>query len=530
MTLLKVDNLSINLTSGKSLVRDISFSIKEGETFGLVGESGSGKSLTALSIPGLLSKRLFSVKGSVSFQGEELIGAPESTLQHLRGDDIAFIFQEPMTALNPLHSIGRQIGEMLELHSAELNKSAMRRRIIELLDEVGLKELQGRLSAYPHELSGGQRQRVMIAMAIANTPKLLIADEPTTALDVTIQAQILDLLKELQEKHKMTMLFISHDLGVVKSMADHIGVMKDGKLIESATSKTLFSKPKTPYTKALLEAASPPEPRKIPESVPTTLIKTENLSVKFPIRKGILRRIVDHVIGVEGADLDIPQGQTLGIVGESGSGKTTLALALLKLVKSSGQIHFEENRIDLHDASEMRPLRKSMQIVFQDPFASLNPRFMVLDIIAEGLKLHHPGQSADWYDKEVCDILTAMALEPEMRHRYPHEFSGGQRQRINIARALVLKPKLVVFDEPTSALDVTVQRQILDLLKEYQRDHGISYLFISHDLKMIRAISQHVLVMKQGKIVESGSTKEIFESANDDYTKSLLDAAYRYAL
>jgi microcin C transport system ATP-binding protein len=524
--LLQVDNLAVAF-SGKPVVHGVSFEISAGETLALVGESGSGKSVTALSILRLLPAHLAShPSGSIMWRGQDLLKASPAQLRDLRGSRIGMIFQEPMTSLNPLHRIGRQIVEMIHLHRA-MPQAAARARAVELLKLVGIADAERRLTAFPHELSGGQRQRVMIAMALANDPELLIADEPTTAVDVTVQAQILALLKELQAKFGMALLLISHDLGIVRKMADRVCVMQHGRIVEMAPAAQLFEAPQDAYTKHLLSAE--PRGRKEPVAADAPqLLSANRLKVWFPIRKGLLRRVVDHIHAVEEADLTLRGGETLGIVGESGSGKTTLGLALLRLVNSEGEIRFERERIDALSRRQLRGYRRRMQIVFQDPYGSLSPRLSIGDIVAEGLLVHAPGSTPADREAAVIAALEEVGLEPEMRHRFPHEFSGGQRQRISIARALILKPKLLMLDEPTSALDMSVQAQIVDLLRDLQKRHDMAYLFISHDLRVIRAMSDRVLVMRQGRIVETGPVEQIFEAPQQDYTKALLAAALQH--
>ncbi len=505
-------------------VKGVSFAIAKGETLALVGESGSGKSVTALSILQLLPYPMahHPAGSSIRFNGVEMIGADERTLRGVRGNRVAMIFQEPMTSLNPLHSIERQINETLFLHKG-LSTSAARARTLELLRLVGLPDPEKRLSAYPHELSGGQRQRVMIAMALANEPDLLIADEPTTALDVTIQAQILELLKDLQRRFGMALLLITHDLGVVRKMADRVCVMNGGEIVEQAAVADLFIRPQHPYTQKLLSA----EPRGNPLTPPDNaaeVMAADQVKVHFPIKKGLLRRTVDHVRAVDGVSVSVRQGHTVGVVGESGSGKTTLGLALLRLHASAGAIRFDGTDIQGWSAKRLRPLRRQMQVVFQDPYGSLSPRLSVGQIIGEGLSIHKMGDQAE-RDRMVARALEEVGLDPACRDRYPHEFSGGQRQRVAIARALVLKPKFIVLDEPTSALDMSVQAQIVDLLRDIQARHNLAYLFISHDLRVVRALSSHVMVMKDGKVVEQGPTQRIFENPREDYTRALLAAA-----
>ncbi|TWA86477.1 microcin C transport system ATP-binding protein [Azospirillum brasilense] len=524
--LLQVRNLHVEFRSGGGAmhaVKGVSFDIAKGETLALVGESGSGKSVTALSILQLLPYPMARhPHGSIRFRGTELVGAEEKVLRNVRGDRIAMIFQEPMTSLNPLHSIERQINETLFLHKG-LSRTAARKRTLELLRLVGLPNPEKRLNAYPHELSGGQRQRVMIAMALANEPDLLIADEPTTALDVTIQAQILELLKDLQRRFGMALLLITHDLGVVRKMADRVCVMNQGEIVEQADVADIFARPQHPYTRKLLAAEPKGDPLTPPADAPEVMA-ADNLKVWFPIKKGLLRRTVDHVRAVDGVSVNVRQGHTVGVVGESGSGKTTLGLALLRLHASEGAIRFDGKDIQGWQAKKLRGLRREMQVVFQDPYGSLSPRLSVGQIIGEGLTIHGIGSGAE-RDAMVAKALEEVGLDPSSRHRYPHEFSGGQRQRIAIARALVLKPKFVVLDEPTSALDMSVQAQIVDLLRDIQARNNLAYLFISHDLRVVRALSSHVIVMKDGKVVEQGPTRRIFEEPREDYTRALLAAA-----
>ena len=524
--LLHVRGLHVEFRSGGGAmhaVKGVSFDIAKGETVALVGESGSGKSVTALSILQLLPYPMARhPAGSIRFRDQELLGAEEKVLRDVRGNRIAMIFQEPMTSLNPLHSIERQINETLFLHKG-LSRTAARKRTLELLRLVGLPNPEQRLNAYPHELSGGQRQRVMIAMALANEPDLLIADEPTTALDVTIQAQILELLKDLQHRFGMALLLITHDLGVVRKMADRVCVMNQGEIVEQASVADIFTRPQHPYTQKLLAAEPKGNPLTPPANAPEVMA-ADALKVYFPIKKGLLRRTVDYVRAVDGVSVDVRQGHTVGVVGESGSGKTTLGLALLRLHASQGAIRFDGKDIQGWQAKRLRPLRREMQVVFQDPYGSLSPRLSVGQIIGEGLDIHHIGTAKE-RDAMVAKALEEVGLDPASRHRYPHEFSGGQRQRIAIARALVLKPKFVVLDEPTSALDMSVQAQIVDLLRDLQARHNLAYLFISHDLRVVRALSSHVIVMKDGKVVEQGPTRRIFEEPEKDYTRALLAAA-----
>ena len=503
-------------------VRGVSFDIRPGETMALVGESGSGKSVTALSTVALLGDSA-EVSGSVTYGGEELVGAPEKRLMQLRGNKISFIFQEPMTSLNPLHTLQKQLTESLALHTG-LQGAAARARVIELLEKVGIRDAESRLGAYPHQLSGGQRQRVMIAMALANGPDLLIADEPTTALDVTIQAQILDLLVELKRSEGMSLLFITHDLSIVRKFADRVCVMKDGEIVERGETGALFARPEHPYTRRLLSAESVGEPSPVPEGA-ETLVETEKLRIWFPIQRGLLKRTVGYVKAVNEASLSVREGETLGVVGESGSGKTTLALAILRLTHSEGRIVFMGRDIGRLRAREMRPLRRDLQIVFQDPFGSLSPRMTVEQIIAEGLGVHTVADGRSSREL-VGEIMEEVGLDPAAMDRYPHEFSGGQRQRIAIARAMILRPKLVVLDEPTSALDMTVQVQIVDLLRALQKRHRLGYLFISHDLKVVRALSHKVIVMNRGDVVEAGPCREVFDNPQTDYTRTLMAAAF----
>jgi microcin C transport system ATP-binding protein len=503
-------------------VRGVSFSVGKGETVALVGESGSGKSVTALATVSLLPDSAL-VTGSVRYNGAEMVGAAEPDLRRVRGNDISFIFQEPMTSLNPLHTIQTQLGESLALHQG-LTGDAARARIIELLNKVGIREAESRLDAYPHQLSGGQRQRVMIAMALANGPDLLIADEPTTALDVTIQAQILKLLADLKRTEGLSLLFITHDLGVVRRIADRVCVMQGGEIVEQGPAAQIFAAPQHPYTQKLLAAEPKGRPDPVAADAPE-IVRTEGLRVWFPIHRGFLRRTVGYVKAVNDATLSVRAGETLGIVGESGSGKTTLALAILRLIPSTGPVVFLGQDLQSRHGRELRDLRRNLQIVFQDPFGSLSPRMTVEQIIAEGLGVHgvEPGR-----DKRqmVADIMTEVGLDPAAMGRYPHEFSGGQRQRIAIARAMILRPKLVVLDEPTSALDMTVQVQIVDLLRALQRKWGLAYLFISHDLRVVRALAHKVIVMKDGDVVEAGVGAQVFENPQHAYTQALLAAAF----
>jgi len=525
--LLAVKNLSVAFHQGERAtlaVDRVSFAINKGETLALVGESGSGKSVSALSILKLLPYPSAShPSGSVIFKRQELLDADESDLRRVRGNDITMIFQEPMTSLNPLHSVERQIGEILELHRG-LTGEAQRARIIELLGKTGIRDPETRLLDYPHQLSGGQRQRVMIAMALANNPDLLIADEPTTALDVTVQAQILKLLKDLQAEFGMALLLITHDLGIVRHMADTVAVMQKGKIVEQGDAKSIFARPQHAYTKMLLSA----EPKGLPPAHDPTapiVLETKGLKVWFPIKRGFFRRTIGHIKAVDGIDATVRAGQTLGVVGESGSGKTTLGLALLRLISSEGPIVYMGKSIDGFNSKMMRPLRKEMQIVFQDPYGSLSPRLSIQQIVEEGLLVQGKQLTAEERRVRVSAALTEVGLDPETMDRYPHEFSGGQRQRIAIARALALDPRFIMLDEPTSALDMSVQAQIVDLLRGLQQKHTLAFLFISHDLRVVRALANDVIVMRNGVMVESGPTAEVFAKPKTDYTKALIAAA-----
>jgi microcin C transport system ATP-binding protein len=527
-TLLSVKDLSVAFHQGgeTSLAVDrISFDIRKGEVVALVGESGSGKSVSANSILRLLPYPSAShPTGQILFKGKDLLKASDKELRQVRGNDITMIFQEPMTSLNPLHSIEKQIAEILDLHQG-VTGAAARKRVLELLNQVGIREPEKRLKAYPHELSGGQRQRVMIAMALANRPELLIADEPTTALDVTVQAQILELLRQLKGEHGMSMLFITHDLGIVRKFADRVCVMTKGKIVETGTVEEVFTRPQHDYTRHLLASEPRGEPPIADPSKPV-VIEGNDVRVWFPIKAGLMRQVVDHVKAVDGIDLSLRAGQTLGVVGESGSGKTTLGLALTRLISSKGRISFVGKDIASYSFTQMRPLRNQLQVVFQDPYGSLSPRMSVGDIIAEGLKVHERALSHEERDQRVCWALEEVGLDPLTRWRYPHEFSGGQRQRIAIARAMVLKPRFVMLDEPTSALDMSVQAQVVDLLRDLQKKHDLAYLFISHDLKVVKALANDVIVMRFGKVVEQGPSAEIFSAPKDDYTKALMAAAF----
>ncbi len=523
--LLAVQNLSVGFQQdGRVIhaVKGVSFTVNRGETVALVGESGSGKSVTALSTVGLLPDSA-SVTGSIRYNGADMVGVPESALRKVRGNDISFIFQEPMTSLNPLHTIERQLAESLSLHQG-LKGDAARVRILDLLDKVGIAGAESRLGAYPHQLSGGQRQRVMIAMALANGPDLLIADEPTTALDVTIQAQILDLLADLKAREGLSLLFITHDLGIVRRIADRVCVMQGGEIVEQGATAAIFANPQHPYTQKLLLSEPKGAPGPVAADAPEVL-RTDALRIWFPIQTGLLRRTTGYVKAVNSASLSVRAGETLGIVGESGSGKTTLALSILRLIPSEGPIVLMGQDVQGYRSARMRDLRRDMQIVFQDPFGSLSPRMTVEQIIAEGLGVHgvEPGRNPR---DLVADMMGEVGLDPAAMGRYPHEFSGGQRQRIAIARAMILRPKLVVLDEPTSALDMTVQVQIVDLLRDLQARYRLAYLFISHDLRVIRALAHKVMVMKNGDVVEEGTSQKVFQSPETDYTRSLMAAAF----
>ncbi|CDX16835.1 putative fused oligopeptide transporter subunits of ABC superfamily: ATP-binding components [Mesorhizobium plurifarium] len=527
--LLSVQDLSVAFAQGgnQSIAVDhVSFDIAKGETVALVGESGSGKSVSALSVLKLLPYPAAShPSGKILFSGADLLAMNEKALRGVRGNKITMIFQEPMTSLNPLHTVEQQIVEVLQLHQG-LRDAPARARTLELLNEVGIREPEKRLDAYPHQLSGGQRQRVMIAMSLANEPELLIADEPTTALDVTVQAQILQLLAELKSRKGMSMLFITHDLGIVRKIADRVCVMTKGKIVETGPTKEIFANPQHPYTRHLLAA----EPKgKPPAADPgaKAVMTGKDMKVWFPIKRGFFRKTVDHVKAVDGIDVTVRAGQTLGVVGESGSGKTTLGLALARMISSTGTINFNGRDINQLSFSAMRPLRRELQIVFQDPFGSLSPRLSVSEIIEEGLKIHEPKLSADQRDDKVVAVLKEVGLDPETRHRYPHEFSGGQRQRVAIARAMVLNPRFVMLDEPTSALDMSVQAQVVDLLRNLQARHNLAYLFISHDLKVVRALANDVIVMRNGKVVEAGPSEQIFGNPQTDYTRALMAAAFK---
>lgn len=527
--LLEVRDLSVVFHHGggsTTAVDRISFDIKRGECVALVGESGSGKSVSALSVLKLLPYPAASHPGgNIRFNGRELLGLSEREIRSIRGNDISIIFQEPMTSLNPLHTIEAQIGEILLLHGGARGAAA-RKRTLELLTQVGIPEPETRLASYPHQLSGGQRQRVMIAMALANEPDLLIADEPTTALDVTVQAQILALLADIRARLGMSLLFITHDLGIVRRIADRVCVMNGGKIVEQGPVEQVFESPQHPYTRELLAAEPKPDPAPPRPDAPV-VIATDNLKVWFPIRRGLLRKTVGHIKAVDGVTLRVRQGETLGVVGESGSGKTTLGLALLRLISSDGPIVFLGKDIQGLRFKQMRPFRRDMQIVFQDPFGALSPRMSVGDIVAEGLSVHQGSLSETEREARVVKALTDVGLDPATRFRYPHEFSGGQRQRISIARAVVLEPNFVVLDEPTSALDMLFQAQMVDLLRELQRKRDLTYMFISHDLRVVASLASHLIVMREGKVVEEGPASELFGNPKSDYTRALFAAAFR---
>ena len=527
-TILSVENLSVDFAQAGNLthaVRNVSFEIRRGETVALVGESGSGKSVTALSVLQLLPyPAARHPSGKITFKGNDLMGLSNRDMRSVRGNDITMVFQEPMTSLNPLHTVEKQIGEILELHKGLTGLDA-RARTIELLDQVGIRDPEQRLQSYPHQLSGGQRQRVMIAMALANEPDLLIADEPTTALDVTVQAQILKLLRELQKKHRMAILLITHDLGIVRKVSDRVCVMNGGEIVEQGTTKQIFDKPKHTYTKHLMSAEPKGDPQPLDTNAPVVM-EGDDVKVWFPIKRGFFRSTVGHIKAVDGIDVTVRAGQTLGVVGESGSGKTTLGLALTRMISSEGNIRFEGGAIDDKSFKQMRPLRKDIQIVFQDPFGSLSPRMSIADIVSEGLNVHGAGLTREERRRRVASALKEVGLDPATMDRYPHEFSGGQRQRIAIARALVLEPRFIMLDEPTSALDMSVQAQIVDLLRDLQKKRNLAYLFISHDLKVVRALANEIIVMRMGEVVESGPADKVFDHPETDYTKALMAAAF----
>ena len=526
---LSVRDLSIVFRSSRNetlAVDRISFDIVKGQCTALVGESGSGKSVTALSILRLLPHPAAShPSGSIHFQGKNLLQLTEKEMRRVRGDDITIVFQEPMTSLNPLHTIEKQIGEILLLHRG-LTGAPARARTLEVLTQVGIPDPETRLQSYPHQLSGGQRQRVMIAMALANEPDLLIADEPTTALDVTVQAQIIALLKDLQTRLGMSLLFITHDLGIVRKIAQRVCVMKDGKIVEQGPVERVFTAPEHPYTRALLAAEPTPDPAPPQPDAPMVL-ETDQLKVWFPITSGLMRKVVGHVKACDGLTITLRKGETLGVVGESGSGKSTLGRAILRLISSEGPIAYMGNQLQGLKFKEMRPYRREMQIVFQDPYGSLSPRMSVADIIKEGLKVHHPDMTERERDQKVVRALVDVGLAPETRFRFPHEFSGGQRQRIAVARAVVLEPSFIVLDEPTSALDMLIQAQMVDLLRDLQKRHNLTYLFISHDLRVVAALASRLIVMRHGKVVEAGDAAELFRNPKTDYTRALFAAAFK---
>ncbi|MBV9754706.1 MAG: ABC transporter ATP-binding protein [Hyphomicrobiales bacterium] len=527
--LLRVRDLSVAFRQGDSetlAVDHVSFTVDRGETLAIVGESGSGKSVSALSIPRLLNyPAAHHPSGEIWFAGQDLLQASEAELRDVRGNDITMVFQEPMTSLNPLHTVERQIGEILAVHKGIEGRKA-RERTLALLEEVGIRNARNRLGAFPHQLSGGQRQRVMIAMALANEPKLLIADEPTTALDVTVQAQILALLKSLQNRNGMAMLFITHDLNIVRRIADRVCVMQRGKIVEAGDTTTIFASPQHPYTRMLIAAEPKGRASSVPKDAPVVM-GAENVQVYFPIRKGLLRRTVDHVKAVDGISLKVRAGETVGVVGESGSGKTTLGLALLRLVSAKGRILFLGRNIERLRSKALRPMRKDMQVVFQDPYGSLSPRLSVFSIVEEGLTVQKPDMPRAERRAIVAGALSDVGIDPATMDRYPHEFSGGQRQRIAIARAMALDPNFVILDEPTSALDMSVQAQIVELLRTLQAKRHLAYIFISHDLRVVRALSNFVIVMRDGKVVEEGTAGDIFETPKTEYTKALIAAAFR---
>jgi microcin C transport system ATP-binding protein len=526
MSLLEVEDLSVAF-GNRRVVDGVSFSLDRGETLALVGESGSGKSLTALSLLQLLPAGGSNPTGTITLAGEQLIGASRQTLLHARGQLAGIVFQEPMTSLNPLHRIGRQVAEAVQLHR-KMAKEARRARVIEVLRHAGFADAEHRLDAFPHQLSGGQRQRVVIAMALANDPALLIADEPTTALDVTIQARILGLLADLKAASGLALLLISHDLQVVRRYADRVCVMKDGVIVEAGRVADIFAAPKHPYTRMLLAAVPKGAPARLPLGA-KTLVEAQDVKVHFPIRRGLLRRTVGHVKAVDGVSFTLHEGETLGLVGESGSGKSTLGFALLRLQHAEGRIVFAGTDLATLNGRDLRRLRSSMQVVFQDPFGSLSPRMSVGDIVAEGLAVHEPDLTRAQRNRRVAEELVEVGLPIDAMNRYPHEFSGGQRQRIAIARAMVLKPRFVVLDEPTSALDMSVQAQIVDLLRKLQNRHGLGYLFISHDLKVVRALAHRLIVLRHGAVVEEGLAAQIFSNPQQPYTRDLMAAAFKLA-
>jgi microcin C transport system ATP-binding protein len=527
--LLDIRDLSVAFTQGTHellAVDRVSFDIRRGETVALVGESGSGKSVTALSVMKLLPyPAARHPSGAILFKGRDLLRLDESEIREVRGANITIIFQEPMTSLNPLHTIERQLTEVLLLHGRRPANGGTRARVIELLSQVGIPDPEARLGSYPHQLSGGQRQRVMIAMALANEPDLLIADEPTTALDVTVQAQIIALLKDIRQRLGMSLLFITHDLGIVRKLADRVCVMKEGKIVEQGAVERVFSAPEHPYTRALLAAEPKPDPAPPQPDAPVVL-ETTDLKVWFPIKRGVLRKVVGHIKAVDGISIALRKGETLGVVGESGSGKTTLGLAILRLISSDGPIVFMGNTLQGLRFKQMRPIRRDMQIVFQDPYGSLSPRLSIVEIIEEGLRVHHRDMPEAERDRRVIQALKDVGLDPDCRFRFPHEFSGGQRQRIAVARAVVLEPTFIVLDEPTSALDMLIQAQMVDLLRDLQKRHNLTYLFISHDLRVVAALASRLVVMRQGKVVEAGDAAALFRNPQSDYTRALFAAAF----
>ena len=525
--LLSIRDLSVAFRNGERellAVDRVSFDIKPRETVALVGESGSGKSVTALSILKLLPASARHPSGSIRFKGRELMRLPEREIRHVRGNDITVVFQEPMTSLNPLHTVERQIAEVLDLH-AGVTGPAARARVIELLGQVGIPDPESRLASYPHQLSGGQRQRVMIALALANEPDLLIADEPTTALDVTVQAQIIKLIKDLQARLGMAVLFITHDLGIVRKTAERVCVMRQGQIVEQGTVADVFADPRHPYTRELIAAEPRPDPAPLQPGAPA-VIRTDDLKVWFPVRRGFLRRTVGHIKAVDGVSIEVRKGETLGVVGESGSGKTTLGLAILRLISSQGPIVFMGKSLQGLKFRSMLPFRRDMQIVFQDPYGSLSPRMSLSDVVEEGLWVHHPAMAKAEREERVIRALVEVGLDPETRFRYPHEFSGGQRQRIAVARTLALEPTFIVLDEPTSALDMLIQAQIVDLLRALQKRRHLTYMFISHDLRVVAALASRVVVMRHGKVVEEGPAAELFARPKTDYTRALFAAAF----
>ena len=529
--ILEVKDLSVCFNQNGAVItaaENISFNVFKGQTTAIVGESGSGKSVSAQSILRLLPKETaFHPKGEILFQNKDLLRISETDIRTVRGAHIGMIFQEPMTSLNPLHHIEKQISESLLLHNEKLSYTACKTRVIELLELVGIPSPEERLKAYPHQLSGGQKQRVMIAMALANEPDILIADEPTTALDVTVQKQVLELIKSLQSKLGMAVILISHDLNIVKHYADDVVVMRNGNIIEQGACKQIFNAPTNSYTQALIESDPSGSPSPMKEKA-QTILTTKNLNVWFPTKTNFWGKTTAYLKAAVDVSIQVREGETLGIVGESGSGKTTFGLAILKLLQSQGEVYFQDQAIHRFDQAAFRPFRKEIQIVFQDPYGSLSPRMSIFQIIEEGLKIHDLGSESE-REKQIIEVLKEVGIDPDTRHRYPHEFSGGQRQRIAIARALVLTPNLIILDEPTSALDRTVQVQVIALLRDLQTKYNISYIFISHDLAVIKALSHQVLVMKRGKVIELSDCESLFTSPQETYTKNLLEAAYFYS-